>query len=112
MVVKMIRKRSVWRARTRVASTPYERQQRLLVNLEGAAGSDRVVDHLEHRSAASEAEQMSRPGLRSALGATRDDLQPSATAGEPDLVVQRVLRGFWERRSLRPPRTRVLLSGM
>ena len=67
---------------------------RLLLKNEGAAGSDRVVDHLEHRSAASEAEQMSRPGHRSALGATRDDLQTSATAGEPDLVVQSDLRGF------------------
>ena len=31
----------------------------MLLNLEGVAGSDGVVDYLEHRSAASEAEEMS-----------------------------------------------------
>ena len=67
---------------------------RLLLKNEGAAGSDRVVDHLEHRSAASEAEQMSRPGHRSAIGAIRDDLQTSATAGEPHLVVKTTCAGF------------------
>ena len=54
---------------------------------------------------------MSQPGHRSALAAIRDDSPVSDAAGQPDLVVQRVLRGFWERRSPRPPRTRVVTLG-
>ena len=61
---------------------------RLLLNLEGVAGSDGVVDALEHRSDGSQAEQMRCPDRRSALAAGSDDSPVSATAGGPALVVR------------------------
>ena len=61
---------------------------RLLLNLEGVAGSDGVVDALEHRSDGSQAEQMRCTDRRSALAAGSDDSPVSATAGGPALVVR------------------------
>ena len=87
--------------------------QRSLVvqSRDGAAATARAVYCLQKRCDASQAEEMSRPGHRSALGAGGDVFPVSATAGGLDLVVQGDSRGVCQRRSQRPPRTRVLLSG-